>query len=133
MRLNAAKVVIACRNLDKGAAAKKSIEESVKQQQHDVVEVWQLDLASFESVKEFAQRTNQLARVDALVNNASVMATTVQRAEGHEIQITTNVISTTLLSLLLLPALRRTAKQFNVVPRIATVSSDGSFTVCLNS
>ncbi|KAF7557503.1 hypothetical protein G7046_g6025 [Stylonectria norvegica] len=125
VRLGAAKVIVACRNIAKGEDAKIKIEEAT--QRPGVVEVWQLDLASFASVKEFAARAVQLDRLDILVNNASVLTPRREIVEGHELQITVNVISTLLLSVLLLPALRRTASQLNITPHIVIVSSDGAY------
>lgn len=43
VRLNAAKVILAVRNLEKGKAAMQSIEESEKRS--NIAEVWELDLA----------------------------------------------------------------------------------------
>ncbi|KAH6655305.1 hypothetical protein BKA67DRAFT_232994 [Truncatella angustata] len=122
VRLAASKVILACRDVDKGNAAKEEIKTSLNNPQ--VVEVWHLDLSSFESVKDFSIRANGLARLDAIVENAGVMSTSFVQFEGFEQQITVNVISTFLLALLILPALRRTATQYNVVPHIVVVSSD---------
>lgn len=127
MQLNAAKVILACRSLDKAVKAKQDIEESTKRT--GVVDVWQLDLASFDSVKEFAARVSGLERLDIVINNASVLTTTWEISENHELQLTVNVISTVLLSLLLLPFLRRTGLQFNITPHLVIVSSDGAFLV----
>ena len=71
VRLDAAKVILAVRNLEKGEAAKKSIEESTGRT--GVVEVWQLDLASYESVKDCAKRAQALERLDILVENAGIV------------------------------------------------------------
>lgn len=128
VRLNAARVILGCRNLEKAEAAKKIIEESTQRQ--GVVQVWQVDLTSFESVKEFASRVDQLDRLDIFINNASMIAVKTELFEGHETQVTVNVISTALLSVLVLPALRRSGKQFNITPHLVIVSSDGAFMVC---
>ncbi|KAK8135860.1 short chain dehydrogenase atnD [Apiospora sp. TS-2023a] len=123
-RLNAAKVIIACRSLEKGNAAKADIESSTPNRK-GVVEVWHLDLASFESVKEFCRRADQqLDRLDVLLENASVLNTKFFEREGYEEQVTVNVLSTFLMALLLLPVLRRTATRFNTTPHLTIVSSD---------
>lgn len=70
VRLNAKKVIIACRSTEKGEAAKRDIEESTKRS--GVVEVWQLDLQSYDSVKAFAKRAESLERLDAIVENAGI-------------------------------------------------------------
>ena len=132
MRLGAAKVILACRNVDKAEDAKRDIESSTHRT--GVVEVWQLDLASFESVKQFAARAAaELDRVDALVNNASVMGLNFATAEGCEMQTTVNVTSTLLLIVMLLPTLRRSGTKFNVTPCVTVVSSDAAFLVRLSS
>jgi retinol dehydrogenase-12 len=70
VRLGADKVILACRNLEKGEAAVRDIEASTKRT--GVAEVWSLDLSSFESVKEFAKRVDTLPRIDAIVENAGM-------------------------------------------------------------
>ncbi|PNY24263.1 Retinol dehydrogenase 12 [Tolypocladium capitatum] len=127
VRLNAAKVILACRSIERGEAAKQDIESSTTRRH--VVEVWQLDLGSFDSVKDFAARAAKLDRLDLLLNNASVLANEWAMLEGHEIMMTVNVISTMLLTVLLLPTLRRTGTQFNVTPHVTIVSSDAAFMV----
>lgn len=68
VRLNAEKVIIACRSAEKGEATKQDIEQSTGR--NGAIEVWQLDLASYESVKQFAKRVNMLPRVDIMIENA---------------------------------------------------------------
>jgi retinol dehydrogenase-12 len=120
-RLNASKVIIACRSLEKGEAAKKTIEEETKRE--GVLEVWQLDLASYASVKEFAARANELERLDILVENAGIATQVYNLAEDNESTITVNVVSTFLLALLMLPKLKETATKFSKQPHLVIVSS----------
>ncbi|KAI9874539.1 MAG: hypothetical protein M1830_009639 [Pleopsidium flavum] len=121
VRLHAEKVILAVRNLEKGEAAKQSIETCEKRV--DVVEVWQLDLASYESVKQFASRAEGLNRLDVVVENAGIATKKFSMMEDNESSITTNVISTFLLALLILPKLRDTAVKFDVLPRLVIVAS----------
>lgn len=121
-RLNATKVILAVRSLERGEDAKKSIEESTKRA--GVIEVWQLDLCNYESVKQFAQRAQGLQRLDAIVENAGIAPSKFTMAEDNESMITVNVISTFLLGLLVLPKLRETAVKFSVQPHLAIVSSE---------
>lgn len=123
-RLGAAKVVLACRDLDKGRAAGADIESSTSRA--GIVDVWQLDLGSFESVRQFCRRAEtELDRVDVVVENAGVaIGTYVECDGGFESTMAVNVVSTFLMALLLLPTLRRTAARFNVEPRLVVVSSD---------
>ena len=86
-RLNARKVILAVRNTDKGEKAKQSIEETT--QRSGVVEVWQLDLTSYESVKQFAARAQGLERIDVLVENAGIATGVFRLAEDNEATIST--------------------------------------------
>ena len=121
-RLNAEKVVLGVRNLEKGEAAKKSIEETTKRK--GAVEVWQLDLTSYESTKEFVKRAESLKRLDIVVENAGIATTEYRVAEDNEATITTNVVSTYLLGLMVLPKLRETGTKFNITPHLVIVSSE---------
>ncbi|KAI3398722.1 hypothetical protein diail_8761 [Diaporthe ilicicola] len=126
-RLGASRVILACRDLDRGKTAAADIEASTSRR--GVVEAWQLDLGSFESVRRFCRRADaELARLDVVVENAGVaIGTYVGCDGGFESSIAVNVVSTFLMALLLLPALRRTAARFNVEPRLVVVSSDAHF------
>ncbi|KAL8693145.1 MAG: hypothetical protein Q9218_001965 [Villophora microphyllina] len=129
VRLGAQKVILAVRNTEKGEAAKRSIEASVGRS--DVLEVWPLDLTSYESVRKFATKANALARLDVLLSNAGLMTSKWQMAEEDELQVTTNVTSTFLLGLMLLPKLQETAVKYNAIPRLVVVASDLHFTTDL--
>lgn len=129
VRLDAAKVILACRDTEKGERAKAEIERSTARS--GIIEVWPLDLCSFESVRQFCQRADRLPRLDVVVENAAVAMVGPQGvlAEGYESTVTVNVVSTFLMALLLLPTLRRTATTFNVRPNLVIVSSDAHFVV----
>ena len=122
VRLGAAKVILGCRSVEKGEVAKKDIEESTKRTA--VVDVWQVDLSSYESVKQFCARVQTLERLDAVIENAGLATPTFEKVEGMESTITVNVISTFLMALLLLPKLRADAFKYNSVPRLTIVASD---------
>ncbi|RYP16772.1 hypothetical protein DL767_010138 [Monosporascus sp. MG133] len=107
VRLNASKVILACRNIEKGEQAKSDIEAS--EARPGVVEVWQVDLGSFASVQSFCRRANGLERLDVVIENAALQTATHQLYEGYERSVTVHIISTYLMALLLLPAMRRTA------------------------
>ncbi|KAL8672595.1 MAG: hypothetical protein Q9168_002938 [Polycauliona sp. 1 TL-2023] len=128
-RLGATKVILAVRNTEKGRGAQQSILESTGRTEGGVIEVWSLDLTSYESVKQFAERAMGLERVDVLLSNAGVMDKEFKMAEEDEMAVTTNVTSTFLLAMLLLPKMRETGQRFNVVPRSVIVASDLHFTV----
>jgi NAD(P)-dependent dehydrogenase (short-subunit alcohol dehydrogenase family) len=84
-----ARVILACRNTDKGQRAR---DEIVRAHPSAEVEVRQLDLASLASVQRFADEYLAKDRaLDVLVNNAGVMALPRSLTEdGFEMQIGTN-------------------------------------------
>ncbi|KAI9778379.1 MAG: hypothetical protein M1835_004957 [Candelina submexicana] len=124
VRLNAAKLILACRSISKGEKAKEAIVASLPHTNAaKVAEVWHLDLASYDSVKQFAKRAEGLERLDVVVENAGIYTYDWMMTEDNESTITTNVVSTMLLGLLLLPKLRQTAVDFNTLPRLTFVAS----------
>ncbi|KAH8897940.1 putative short chain dehydrogenase/ reductase [Thozetella sp. PMI_491] len=126
VRAGAAKVILAVRNVDSGEQAKKKIEEELGVT--GVAEVWQIDLASYASVKAFAARaTAELDRIDAVIENAGVYDWKRILAEGHLALVTVNIISTFLLAVLLLPKLTKIATELGITPHIAIVASSVGF------
>ncbi|CRG88164.1 hypothetical protein PISL3812_05191 [Talaromyces islandicus] len=123
VRLGAAKVILAVRDVEKGKVAQDSISSSTKI--NDRTEVWSLNLASYESVKEFAKRAARIDRLDILVANGGICTETFELAEGMEKSFLVNVVSTFLLIFLLLPKLRETAAEFQTRPHVTIVSSEG--------
>ena len=126
VQLNCAKLIIACRSLEKGESAKRDIESTTGRK--NVIEVWQLDLSSYQNVKDFAARaTKELPRIDILLENAGVATGEYHLMEDNESTITVNVVSTFLLALLLLPKLQETSQNFNIKPTLTIVSSEVHF------
>ncbi|KAH8645623.1 putative short-chain dehydrogenase/reductase family protein [Xylariales sp. PMI_506] len=119
----AARVILGVRSLAKGNAAKTSIEASAGKA--GVVEVWELDLASYASVKAFAARIYaELDRLDVVVENAGMLTQKFAMAEDNEATITVNVVNTFLLALLLLPKLRETSTKLD---KSVVLTFTGSF------
>ncbi|OTA34543.1 hypothetical protein BTJ68_06686 [Hortaea werneckii EXF-2000] len=125
VRLNAEKVIIACRTTAKGEAAKQDIEASTGRK--GVVDVWPLDLTDYESVKAFAQRAKGLVRLDVALLNAGINTPDFTTVAGNESTITVNVVSTFLLALLLLPKLQESGNRVNTIPTLTVVSSEMHF------
>jgi NAD(P)-dependent dehydrogenase (short-subunit alcohol dehydrogenase family) len=102
-----ARVILAVRNTDKGETAAAGMAGET--------EVRRLDLASLDSVREFAAAWQ--GKVDLLINNAGVMVPPSSRtAEGFELQFGTNHLGHFALTNLLLE---------HVTGRVVTVSSTG--------
>ena len=95
---------MACRNLDKGHAAVEQVRAAVPEAQ---VQLEELDLASLESVRGFAERFKATHDgLDLLINNAGVMAPPRRRtADGFELQFGTNHLGHFLLTTLLLDSM----------------------------
>ncbi|KAH7381518.1 hypothetical protein BKA66DRAFT_530648 [Pyrenochaeta sp. MPI-SDFR-AT-0127] len=123
VRLGASKVILAVRTIAKGEAAARQIIESTNAKEN-VIEVWQLDLSDYESVKAFGARVQTLERLDALVQNAGILTRHFELVQDNESHITVNVISATLVGLLALPKLQETSRVFGVRTRLSFVGSD---------
>lgn len=119
-------VILAVRNVAAGQKAREDIEKSTGVK--GTMDVWPLDLASFDSVRSFAKQVSGLARLDCLVANAGVMMDKWSTAEGMETCVTINVISTLLLGVLLLPKLAESGRIFGGdKPRVVFVVSTLGF------
>lgn len=125
VQLEAAKVIIGVRNAEQGEFTKTTIEKEAGRK--DVIEVWPLDLASYDSVKAFGKRLETIDRIDALVLNAGVSHAEWQVKEGSEAQMTVNFISNLLLTFEALPILQASASKHVIKPCIVVVGSMGEF------
>ncbi|GAB1198049.1 hypothetical protein APSETT444_007356 [Aspergillus pseudonomiae] len=119
-------VILAVRNITAGEKAKDDIETSTGKT--GVAEIWSLDLASYDSVKAFAQRViTKLDRIDAVIENAGVALSQRVEAEGHVLPVTVNVLSTLLLAVLILPKMRDSARRHGTIHRLVFVTSVTGF------
>ncbi len=86
-----ARVLLACRDLDRAKAAADRIRAGAPRAE---VEVAHLDLSSMASVREFGE--SRAETIDLLINNAGVMAPPrrVTTADGFELQFATNHLAT---------------------------------------
>lgn len=92
-----------------------------------VVEFLELDLASFESVKQAAEAVKASTnRLDILINNAGIMGLPPGLTkEGYELHFGTNHMGPALLTKLLLPLLLSTAEEPGADVRIVNLTSMG--------
>lgn len=100
-----AEVIMACRNPDKAGAALAEVRQRAPGAK---AELMTLDLADLASVRTFADACGRrFDRIDALCNNAGVMALPFQRTkDGFEMQIGTNHLGHFALTGLLLDLLK---------------------------
>lgn len=113
-----AEVVMAVRNLDKGAAAR---DELLVENPKARLRLEQIDLASLASVAEFADRLLAEGRpVDILLNNAGIMMPPARETtdDGFELQFESNYLGHYALTARLLPLLRAAD-----APRVTSLSS----------
>ncbi len=125
-RLNATLIILAVRNRVKGEAAKQSILASTGRADTSI-EVWDLDMQSYDSIKAFCVKADELPRLDAVLANAGITTKHFKIVAGYESIITTNVIGTFLLALEILPKLKQSAMKYNIQPRLSIVASDLHF------
>ncbi|GAB7336446.1 hypothetical protein MBLNU13_g09740t1 [Cladosporium sp. NU13] len=125
VKLGAANVIIAVRNLTKGNAAKERIEQATGKT--GIVDVYELDMLDYSSIRAFSGKINCLDRLDVAILNAGIGAHTyAQSCYGWEKTLQVNTLSTTLLALLLLPKLRA-SKTAGHTPVLELVSSSMHF------
>lgn len=113
-----ARVIIACRNLDKAHGVAQEIFRAT---QREVV-VKRLDLCSFASVRRFCEDiTATESRLDVLINNAGAVGESKRvrlTEDGYEVAFQSNYLGPFLLTVLLLELLKKTAPS-----RVINVSS----------
>ncbi|KAI1264038.1 NAD(P)-binding protein [Xylariaceae sp. FL1019] len=127
------RLILGVRNEEKGESAKESLLASYPQK--DVsIDVWKVDMLSYDSIMELAARANTLDQLDIAVLNVGVLkpkfettnAHSASNGNSHEESIQVNVLSTTLLSILLLPTLKPKSSSASSPSRLVVVSSDVS-------
>ncbi|KAI4209167.1 MAG: hypothetical protein Q9214_000094 [Letrouitia sp. 1 TL-2023] len=119
----ASRVIMAVRSLPKGEEAKNQL---LKGNPACDVQVWKLDMDSFDSVMGFGKRAQELDRLDVALLNAGVKKQAYERnnATGHETTIQVNHLGTALLSIFLLPILRQTATRYRKPSRMTITASE---------
>jgi NAD(P)-dependent dehydrogenase (short-subunit alcohol dehydrogenase family) len=112
-----AKVILACRNTEKGEKAKNEI--MLTNITGEII-VMKIDLMDLTSVRDFASQFNRnYSKLDVLMNNAGIMATPNYKTnDGFEAQLGTNHLGHFALTGLLLDVLRSTPGS-----RVVNVSS----------
>jgi len=112
-----ARVVMVCRNSEKGALAK---EEIIRKSGNDAVDLLLADLSSLQEVRDLSNRlTDRYERLDVLVNNAGFFGVGLNKThDGFETTFAVNYLAPFLLTNLLLDMLKRSAPS-----RIVNVAS----------
>ncbi|KAJ9149318.1 NAD(P)-binding domain protein [Pleurostoma richardsiae] len=99
-------LIVAVRSLERGESIAATLRKSHPKA---TVEVWLLEMESYESIQRFARRVDEtLPRLDIAILNAGLIALDFRLvpSTGHESVIQVNYLSTMLLAILLLPILK---------------------------
>ncbi|KAL4967006.1 uncharacterized protein BDV14DRAFT_188647 [Aspergillus stella-maris] len=102
---NLSHLIITARNKGKGSEAVKSLQSRFPSAK---IEVWNLDMLDYESIRSFVEKCDQLDRIDIIILNAGIVAGKfkINEKTKHEECFSVNYLSTALLSILLLPVLK---------------------------
>ncbi|KAJ4157692.1 hypothetical protein NW754_009340 [Fusarium falciforme] len=106
LSLHLSHLVLAVRTPEKGEEAAASLRKLYPKAR---IDVWQLDMDSYESIRAFAKKCATLPRLDMALLSAGIMNVDLQinKSTGYEEMFQVNYLSTALLGLLLLPILKR--------------------------
>ncbi|KAF7539469.1 hypothetical protein G7Z17_g12417 [Cylindrodendrum hubeiense] len=107
LALGLSRLIIAVRTPSKGVDAAAKLKQKF---QSATIDVWQVDMLSYESIQAFATKCETLDRIDFVILNAGAIEEKFKLGpQGHEIMFQVNYLSTVLLASLLLPTLKRKA------------------------
>ncbi|KAK0622037.1 putative short-chain dehydrogenase [Bombardia bombarda] len=131
--LGVSHLVIAVRNTAKGEAARKEL-VARRPASPCTVDVWALDLSSYDSVVALADRADkELQSLDVAILNAALykITETFNPSTGYEEDVQVNYLSNALLATLLLPVLKSRSKSskapgLSAPPRLVLLSSDAA-------
>ncbi len=115
------RVILAVRSIEKGEAAATRLRRDFPKA---TIEVWPLDMVSYDSIQAFARRVEkELTRLDIVILNAGVqkLKRDVVPGTDHEELIQINYLSTVLLCVLMLPILKKSHR--GMPGRLLIVSS----------
>ncbi|KIW92280.1 uncharacterized protein Z519_07264 [Cladophialophora bantiana CBS 173.52] len=109
LSFNLTHLILAVRSPQKGKDAAKKLHITYPKA---TIDVWELDMASYDSIQAFVQRAEtELSRLDIAILNSGRWAYKYRTipSTGHEELFQINYLSTVLLCILLLPVLRSKA------------------------
>jgi len=109
LNLGVESLIIGSRSIDRGNKAKAQLEQYTNRP--GTIQVWELEMSNFASVKNFANRVNtELPRLDVALLNAGVWNRDYAKSsEGWEETLQINTLSTSFLAILLLPKLKESS------------------------
>jgi NAD(P)-dependent dehydrogenase (short-subunit alcohol dehydrogenase family) len=103
--LGLSNLIMAVRSTEKGSAAATPLRNAFPLTK---IDVWPLDMLSYESIQAFVGKCAALPRLDIAILNAGITKhdSIINESTGHEEVFQVNYLSTALLAILLLPILK---------------------------
>jgi len=128
LQLGLSRLVLAVRSQEKGDAAAQGLRKGFPNAE---ILVWLLEMNSYKSITAFAKKCKtSLSRIDIVILNVGLMAGNQFKASeetAREYSVQVNYISTALLTILLLPILKSSARLTTTKPPVLTiVASDAA-------
>lgn len=106
LQLGLSNLIMGVRSEEKGNRAADALRRDFPRA---TISVWIIDIESYNSIREFAERCATLRRIDIVILNAAIAPNpsfTPVTGTGHELSMQVNYLSTALLDILLLPILK---------------------------
>ena len=128
LSLQLSHLILAVRSVKKGEEAVAKLQKEFPTAQ---LSVWELEMASYESVQSFARRVEtDLSRLDITILNAGLLHAelTICKSTGHDDVVQVNYLSTFLLAILILQALKKKLPKTSSLSRLTIVSSRTALT-----
>ncbi|KAH7322482.1 hypothetical protein B0I35DRAFT_425873 [Stachybotrys elegans] len=125
LELGIGKLILTVRSKEKGDATLVELSKG-KEIKPETIDIWQLELSSYDSVIAFGERARSLDRIDYAIISAAMMSAKqkLTPTTGHDEMIQVNYLSTMLVLLLLLAVVKE--KPGAQPARITLVSSEGA-------
>ncbi|KAH8645836.1 retinol dehydrogenase 12 [Xylariales sp. PMI_506] len=100
------RLILGARNMIKGTGIATRMQEDHKDAE---IQVWELEMLSYDSVRTFAGRCASLERIDFVIIGAGIFPSDfrLSPSTGHEVTMQVHYWSTALLSFLLIPILKQ--------------------------
>ena len=133
LSLKLSHLILAVRSMKKGEEAATILQKEFPTAR---IVVWELEMTSYESIQSFVHRIEtDLSRLDITILNAGLahLELTICKSTGHDDVIQVNYLSTFLLAILILQALKKKKTSPNTSPpsRLTIVSSGTALTAKL--
>ncbi|TGJ88551.1 hypothetical protein E0Z10_g162 [Xylaria hypoxylon] len=133
LQLHLSHLILAVRSQAKGDKAAEGLR---KEFPDATVSVWLLDMTSYDSITAFVGQCKSLPKINIVILNAGLISSqtfTIEKSTGHEHSFQVNYMSTTLLTILLLPVLKSKRISESKPPVLSIVTSDSAFWASLET